>query len=284
MILTSVLLLACSALLFRTHLGLERRERAFSFLEGEGRAPTKEVPVREGFWRVMRRALLSGRRERLLVPAACAAILVLTRNPLLCLLPPLLLPPLRRFLREYRGRREESKKEEQVLEFIDSLNQSLRSNLSLQQSLQVCPEDVGPELGAELEELVREIHAGGGLEESLLRAAERTTSPSLRLTLTVLGLLHGRGGDLPRVLDRMRNRVCEALEARRELRMVTSQSRASGYLVSALPLAFLSIQAALNPSSLRPMLATPTGNLMALVALALNGAAFLVIRRMTEGA
>jgi|GEM_PF-2826831 tight adherence protein B len=279
----SVLLLACSAFLFRTYLVAERRSRSSSLLEtGSGkRAP--ERGGREGLRGAARRFFSAGRRKRYLVFAACVLVLALTRNPLLCLLPPLALPAATRFLREYRGRREELRKEEQVLEFIDSLTQSLRSGLSLQQSLQVCLDDVGRELGAELEELVREIRTGSGLEESLLHASERTRSPSMRYTLSVLGLLHGRGGDLPRVLDRLRDRVYEALEARRELRMLTSQSRVSGYLVSALPLAFLSIQAALSPSSLKPMFTTPAGNLMALVALSLNGAAFLLIRRMTEG-
>ncbi|MBC7253097.1 MAG: type II secretion system F family protein [Actinobacteria bacterium] len=279
----SVLLLACSAFLFRTHLVAERQGRASSLLKTGSGKPAPERDGWEGLRGAARRFFSAERRKRFLFIAACVLILALTRNPLLCLLPPLVLPAATRFLREYRGRREEMRKEEQVLEFIDSLTQSLRSGLSLQQSLQVCLEDVGRELGAELEELVREIRAGSGLEESLLHASERTGSPSMRHTLTVLRLLHGRGGDLPRVLERLRDRVYEALEARRELRMLTSQSRASGYLVSALPLAFLSIQAALNPSSLKPILATPAGNLMALVALSLNGAAFLLIRRMTEG-
>ncbi len=282
MIIASVLLLLASAILFRSHLHLARRERAASILLGEALGPPRRVPTQEVLREATRRVLKPGGKERFLMLVACTVALAVTRNPLLCMLP-LLLPPLRRFLRQYRGRRKAQRKEEQVLELIDSLTQSLRSGLSLQQSLQVCMEDVGTELGEELGELIGEINTGGGLEESLLRAAERSPVPSLRLTLTVLGLLHGRGGDLPRVLDRMRGRISEGLEARRELRMVTSQSRASGYLVSALPLAFLAIQAALNPSSLKPMLTTPAGNLLALVAMALNAAAFLVIRRMTEG-
>jgi tight adherence protein B len=113
-------------------------------------------------------------------------------------------------------------------------------------------------------------------------AAEGSTSPTLRLTFTVLGLLHGKGGDLPRILERLRKRVAEGLEVRREARILTSQSRASGYLVSCLPLVFLLLQAALNPRSLRPLFTTPAGNLIIAVALALNAAAFLIIRRLIE--
>jgi tight adherence protein B len=189
---------------------------------------------------------------------------------------------LRRLLHGYRRSKERSRKEEQVLEFIDSLSQSLRAGLSLRQSLEVSLEDVGDELGEELSDILKDVRVGGGLEESLVKAAERSDSPSLRLTFIVLGLLHGKGGDLPRILERLRKRVAGGLEVRREARILTSQSRASGYLVACLPAVFLLLQAALNPRSLRPLLATPMGNLIIAVALALNAAAFLLIRRMID--
>lgn len=272
-------LLLLSLLLFRAYLRSERKEIASSLLAaGRDSQPPGRIGSRRERWRT----LLSRGRERLISLGACAVLLALTWNPLLVLLAILLLPVMRRSFRDHRARRKSAKKEGQVVELLDSLTQSLRSGLSLQQALEVSMEDVGRELGEEVQDLVMEVRAGGGLEESLLRAAERSHSPALRLTFTVLGLLHGKGGDLPRVLDRLRERVYEGLEARREMRAATSQSRVSGYLVSALPLLFLFIQAVLSPSSLRPLLATPTGNLLAMVALFLNGAAFLLIRRLTQ--
>lgn len=172
------------------------------------------------------------------------------------------------------------RKEEQVLELIDSLSQSLRSGLSLQQSLETSLEDVGGEMGQEMGALLKEVRLGGGLEETLSHAARDSDAPSLKLTLTVLALMHGKGGDLPRILERLRRRVADGLEARREARVLTSQGRASGFLVSSLPPAFLLLQAALNPDSIRPLFATPTGNLIIAAALALNAAGFLLIRKI----
>jgi len=141
---------------------------------------------------------------------------------------------------------------------------------------------VGHELGEDVLDILKDIRMGGGMEESLARAAEASPSPSLRLTFKVLALLHGKGGDLPRILERLRKRVAGGLEARREARVLTSQSRASGYLVSSLPAVFLLLQAALNPGSLRPLFTTPTGNLIIAVAVALNAAAFILIRKLVD--
>lgn len=276
------LLLLLGWFLFRAHLRLSRRERAFSLLENRPSLRKPEL-VREAARRAAWGKLFSSRKKRFFVPGVFGlAVLLFTRNPLLALLPIPVFPIAKRFLDGYRKNKREQSKEEQVLEFIDSLTQSLRSGLSLQQSLEASIEDVGRELGEEIQILLKEIQMGGGLEESLFHAAEASTSPSMRLSLTVLGLLHGKGGDLPRVLERMRKRVAEGLEARREMRILTSQSRASGYLVSALPLAFFSLQAVISPASLRPLFSTPAGNLVIAVSLILNGAGFFLIRRLVN--
>jgi len=221
-------------------------------------------------------------RRCILSTAVALAVLVFTRNPLLAIATWPAGTLARRLLSKQRSSKARARKEEQVLEFIDSLSQSLRSGLSLRQSLELSVEDIGEELGEDVLEVLKDIRMGGGLEESLTLAADRSTSPSLRLTFTVLGLLHGKGGDLPRILERLRKRVAGGLEVRREARMLTAQSRASGYLVSSLPAVFLLLQAALNPRSLQPLFATAMGNLIVITAVALNAAAFFLIRRMVN--
>lgn len=278
---SSVMLAVGLAALLCRH-AARRREKACSVLASEAAAACGLLP-----------GLRTALRSRVVYPpsrlwrflfftAISLAAFLITHSLLLASLawPASILA--RRLLEGYRRNRARAKKEEQVLEFIDSLSQSLRAGLSLRQSLEVSQEDVGGELGEEVLEILKDIRMGGGLEESLVKAAEDSASPSLRLTFIVLGLLHGKGGDLPRILERLRKRVASGLEVRREARILTSQSRASGYLVSCLPAVFLLLQAALNPHSLRPLLATPMGNLIIAVAVALNAAAFLLIRRMID--
>ncbi len=221
-------------------------------------------------------------RRCLFLALTALAVFVFTRNPFLAAAACPACALVRRFVARHRRSKTLASKEEQVLEFIDSLSQSLRSGLSLRQSLEVSLEDVGSELAEDVLEVLKDIRMGGGLEESLSRAAEYSTLPSLRLTFTVLGLMHGKGGDLPRILERLRQRVAGGLDVRREARILTSQSRASGYLVSSLPAVFLLLQAVLNPSSLRPLFSTATGNMIVMVAIALNAAAFFLIRRMVN--
>jgi tight adherence protein B len=275
-----LILVSLAALLYR--LAARRREKALAALSPQG-ASGRTLPAG------LRRVLEAGssrpaksRRLFILAAAGGAAAFVLTRSVLLASLAWPATMIARRLMVRYGDRRARVRKEEQVLEFIDSLSQSLRAGLSLRQSLEVSLEDVGSELGGDVLDILKDIRMGGGMEESLSRAAAASLSPSLRLTFKVLALLHGKGGDLPRILERLRKRVAGGLEARREARVLTSQSRASGYLVSSLPAVFLLLQTALNPGSLRPLFTTPTGNLIIAVAVALNAVAFILIHKMVD--
>jgi len=281
-LLLAVIFTVLSAIAFLARRSVQRRERAASKL-GEGPSPRfAALPDLGELWRKQAEVGLPRRLRIILILAIGLLVLAFTGNVLLALLswPTILL--IERFSRGAGRGKTRVKTEEQVLELIDSLNQSLRSGLSLQQSLEVSMEDTGEEMRHEVLVVLQELRLGSGLGTALTNAAESVEAPSLRMTFTVLGLLHGKGGDLPHILERLRKRVAEGLEARRETRVLTSQSRASGYLVSALPLVFFLLQAALNPQSLRPLFSTTTGNLIMIAAAGMNAAAFLLIRKIVN--
>jgi tight adherence protein B len=281
-LLLAAIFTALSAIAFLARRSVQRRERAASKL-GEGASPRfAALPDLRELWRKQVEVGLPRRLRIILILTIGLLVLALTGNVLLALLSWPIILLIERFSPVAGRGKTRVKTEEQVLELIDSLNQSLRSGLSLQQSLEVSMEDVGEEMRHEVLVVLQELRLGSGLETALTNAAEAAEAPSLRMTFTVLGLLHGKGGDLPRILERLRKRVAEGLEARRETRVLTSQSRASGYLVSALPLVFFLLQAALNPQSLRPLFSTTTGNLIMIAAAGMNAAAFLLIRKIVN--
>lgn len=267
---------------FITYRASSRRERVASLLHAS-EANGRPSPCSHG---ESLRRLLGRIPSRALYPPLFAvlslALFALTGNALLALLPWPCFALARRLYRGTANAISRRNREEQILELIDSLSQSLRSGLSLQRSLELSIEDVGGELREDVQGIIMDIRLGDSLEAALEGAASSADIPSLRLTFSVLGFLHGKGGDLPRVLDKLRKRVSEGLEARREARISTSQSRASGYLVSALPLVFFILQGALDPGSLRPLFSTPIGNLLLAVAAALNAAAFFLIRKIVS--
>jgi tight adherence protein B len=281
-LLLAIMLTASSIIAFLARRSVRRREIAVSKLHDDTSHMLNGLPRLRDILHKQAGAGLPRRLKIIAVPVIGLIVFSFTGNVLLALLPWPVISLLRRFSRGNDGGKHQVKTEEQVLEFIDSLNQSLRSGLSLQQSLEVSTQDVGEEMRREVLDILKELRLGSSLETALRNSAQAATAPSLRMTYTVLGLLHGKGGDLPHILERLRKRVAEGLEARRETRVLTSQSRASGYLVSALPLVFLLLQAVLNPQSLRPLFSSATGNFIIAAAAAMNTAAFLLIRKIVN--
>jgi tight adherence protein B len=277
-----IALLALSFAALKARRTALRREKAASILSANGVADHRSISsLTKMLWERDEPPLTRRGRFFLFAFLGMAAY-ILTRNPVIALLPWPLLTFARRTLASRKRKQSLMRKEEQVMELIDSLNQSLRSGLSLRQSLEAALEDTVDDMRGDILEIVRDLRLGSGLEEALSSAAESSTLPSLKLTYSTLALLYGKGGDLPRALERLRGRVSEGLEARREARTLTSQSRASGYLVSSLPVVFLGLQALLNPRSLSMLLSTPVGNLIMATALGLNAAAFFLIRKIVN--
>lgn len=200
--------------------------------------------------------------------------------------PTLLLPIGIAAARRVKGKRSEKKRvlrlEEQVSDLLDSLSQSLRAGLSLAQALELSLQDVGDEMKEEIYPCVMAIMMGESPQTSLKRLGDVTVSPSLRLLCKTLVLLHTKGADIPRIMDRLREKVAESRDTRREFEVMTAQSRASGYLVSALPGIFLFLQASINFRSVSQLLFTPVGNLLGALALAMNLAGFLAVRKIVE--
>lgn len=216
------------------------------------------------------------------VAALMALPFLLRGNPLPALLVPVGAAITKRTLAKRSVIKRVALLEEQVTDLLDSLSQSLRAGNSLSQALELSLEDVEEELRQEISPAVMALKMGESPETSLSRLAEITSSQSLRLLCRTLVLLHAKGGDIPRILERLRDKISESRDIRRELEAMTAQSRASGYLVSALPGVFLLLQASTNPRSVSPLLLTPLGNLLGALALGMNLAGFLAVRRIVD--
>lgn len=211
-----------------------------------------------------------------------ASIIVLRGNPLPILLIPLGMALTKRSISKRVERKRRSNLDEQTIDLLDSIGQSLKAGFSLTQALELSLEDVGDEMRQEIGPSVMAIRMGESPESALQNLCRRTASPSLRLLCNTLALLHSKGGDIPRITHILREKVAESQEMRRELETLTAQSRISGYLVSALPGIFLFIQASLNPRSVSPLFLTPIGNLIGVIGLAMNLLGFLSVRRILE--
>jgi tight adherence protein B len=276
-------LLATVTVLLLQSGSLRRRERVSRRLEGLRPPGEAGQPSRfEGLLSALR--LERGTRAGKAVTAAAPALLVLVLTGAwwsLCVTLPCGLLLSRLLERAKEARRRELLRA-QLYDFLDAMIQSLEGGFSVFQALEFSSEDVAPPLNLELRRAVSDIQYGSEFEEALARLRENVGEPELDTIIDMLLLLKQSGGNLPLLLRKLRGIMRDRAEIARDLRVYTTQGRWSGYVVSALPVAFLCIESVLSPALIRPLVATPLGVALLATGLCMDAAGFFCVRRISR--
>ncbi len=131
-----------------------------------------------------------------------------------------------------------------------------------------------------LDAVLEERRLGIPLEAALDRFAEGIGSDDARLLVAVMSLHARSGGDLGAALEDVLATIRHRLAVRRELRGLTAQGRLSALVLGAVPLGFFLFLAVTSQRDLGPVYRSAAGTVMVLAGLALEGLAFLWIRRI----
>ena len=126
------------------------------------------------------------------------------------------------------------------------------------------------------------LRLGLGTEEALGLLAAELEAPGVELLATALVVSHRTGSPLRELLTRSARLVERQGEFQRLLAVKTAQVRLSVRIVCALPLALVLLLALISPDFQRGLL-TPAGLASVLIALAMDAAALLIIRKLMRG-
>lgn len=170
--------------------------------------------------------------------------------------------------------------QEQLRDAVVALAAGARAGLSLRRALERAAEEAEPPLRGLLVGAVRRLSLGQRIEDSLAGLAEELGSPDARLLVAILHVHRRTGGDLPTLLDEVGAIIAGRAQARRELRSLTAQGRASGAVLAVLPIAFVTLLSWTGGDGLGAYYRTVEGSLFLVAGLLCEGLGFLWIRRI----
>lgn len=170
--------------------------------------------------------------------------------------------------------------EEQLLDAVVSIAASSRGGRSLLQSLERAGAEIGSPLGPVLQEAAGRVALGVEVDRVLEDLATRLGNADARLVTGVLRLHRRTGGALASALDDLTMTLRARREGARELRSLTAQARLSATILGLLPLGFFLFLSVVARADVESAYRTPTGAAAIGVGLALQGAAFVWIRRL----
>jgi tight adherence protein B len=149
------------------------------------------------------------------------------------------------------GRRQTARLKEfndQLADTISLMSNSLRSGLSLVQSMEMISREADPPISEEFQRVVREIALGVGPQEALLHLVRRVASDDLELLVTAILVQFEIGGNLSRILDSIANTIRERVKLHGEIRTMSAQGRMAGYVLSGMPVAIGGLLMLIAPS------------------------------------
>jgi tight adherence protein B len=136
--------------------------------------------------------------------------------------------------------------------------------------------------GAEFARLIREVQLGRGLQDSLHSMVRRIDSDDLALIVTAIQIHHEVGGSLADILETVSHTIRERVRIQREISVLTSQQRYSGYVLMLLPLGLAVVLFLVNPEYEKQMFQPGPTLCIPIGAAVLMIIGFFVMRRIVD--
>jgi tight adherence protein B len=187
--------------------------------------------------------------------------------------------------RKYLRRTIEKRNEKFVNQFpdaIDMIVRSVRSGHPLNTAFRMISENMDTPLGPEFRQVVDEIAYGRTLVESLVRLSHRIDEPDLNFFVVVLSVQQETGGNLAEVLSNLSNVIRKRRQLRLKIKAMTSEGRATGYILGGLPVTVFCALYFLSPGYLDPLLHTMAGNILMCIAAFMIWLATFIVKKMVQ--
>lgn len=182
-------------------------------------------------------------------------------------------------LRRARRREAEALQRERALrDGIRGLAASARSGLSVRRAIEEVAREEVSDVAEPFRAAARDLAMGRPMPAALAGLSDRLASREGALLTGVISIHHRVGGDLPRALDEVADLADRRAEARRRLRALTAQGRASGAVLAVLPVAFVGLLSGTSGNGLGTFYGTPRGAALLGLGILLQIAGYLWIR------
>ena len=131
---------------------------------------------------------------------------------------------------------------------IELLVRGLRSGLPVTETLGVVAQEVPGPVGQEFKGVVERIKIGRTMEESLQETADRLGTPEFQFFVITLAIQRETGGNLAETLSNLSDVLRKRAQMKLKIRAMSSESKASAYIVGALPFIVFTMIWWINPS------------------------------------
>lgn len=244
----------------------------------QGRAERSHLPINTGL------LLLASSTAMLLI---AGLIIALTRLPLwiniaivlVAIVIAFILTDMGLTMAEEQRQRAFSNQLEMVLR---ALAASLQAGLGLRQAIIEVAQDLDEPARYEFRRVIGRTNIGFSVLDALDELAERMPSAEMTLTAHVIRIQSQTGGDLGKLLSRVADTLRSRRTLVRKLRALTAEGRISAWIILALPIFIGAFIVIVQPKMGHALLFTSIGQWSLAIAVGLEAAALISLRKIME--
>jgi tight adherence protein B len=181
-----------------------------------------------------------------------------------------------------RARRRLLLLEEQFPEAIDLIARALRAGHAFTTGLSIVADEAPEPMSGEFRQLYEEQNFGKPLPDAMRTFAQRVPLLDARFFTTAVLTQRESGGNLAGILDNISAVIRDRFKVKRQIRVVSAHARITGWILICEPPLLALVLSILMPGHLSKMVSDPIGLWMVVVAIVLQTAGTLIIRKLVN--
>ena len=184
------------------------------------------------------------------------------------------------FYVKYRVSQRLKKFNGQLGDTLTLLSNALKAGYSFAQAIDTVAKNAVAPIGDEFGRAVREMNLGGSPDEALGNITKRIASQDFDLVATAYSIHRTVGGNLAEILDNIAYTIRERVRIKGEIQTLTAQARASGSIITALPILLAAFMFFVTPTYFQPMFSSIIGWILIVIGAFMIFIGNLIIRRI----
>jgi tight adherence protein B len=167
-------------------------------------------------------------------------------------------------------------------EAIDLIVRGLRSGLPISESIVTVSKEIADPIGTEFRIVDQSIRLGRSIEEALWDTAQRIDTPEFKFFVISISVQRETGGNLAETLENLSDILRRRRQMKLKVRALSSEARASAYIIGSLPFAMFGILCLVNFDYVMELFRDPRGLVMVAVGLGSMLLGVLVMAKMVR--
>ena len=144
-------------------------------------------------------------------------------------------------------------------EAIDLMVRGIKSGLPISETIAAIGEEMADPIGPEFRCITDSVKIGQTLEEALWDASRRLDTPEFKFFIISLSVQRETGGNLGETLENLGDVLRKRSQMKLKIKAMSSEARASAYIIGSLPFVVFGILMLLNPAYVMILFTDPRG-------------------------